>query len=117
MATFVTSFAQRYGRGGSFWAPHPELPYLPVESYEIGNEPDITPTTPADETSLHYADPAAYAPVYESARAALHQVDPAAQAVVGGMLDSGAIGLDTPSGTWARSARWTRSATTRTCTT
>ena len=94
MAAFVTTFAQRYGRGGSFWAQHPDLPYLPVESYEIGNEPDITPTAPADSTSLHYPDPAAYAEVYESARAALHQVDPAAQAVVGGMLDSGAIGLD-----------------------
>jgi len=93
MAAFVTSFAQRYGRGGSFWSQHPELPYLPVESYEIGNEPDITPTAPADETSLHYADPASYALVYQTARAALHQVDPTAQAVVGGMLDSGAIGL------------------------
>jgi hypothetical protein len=93
MAAFVTSFAQRYGRGGSFWAQHPELPYLPVESYEIGNEPDITPTAPADQTSLHYADPASYALVYQTARAALHQVDPTAQAVVGGMLDSGAITL------------------------
>jgi hypothetical protein len=94
MAAFVTSFAQRYGRGGTFWVQHPELPYLPVESYEIGNEPDITPTAPADQTSLHYADPAAFAQVYETARTALHQVDPTAQAVVGGMLDSGAIGLD-----------------------
>lgn len=94
MAAFVTAFAQRYGPGGTFWAQHPELPYLPVESYEIGNEPDITPTAPADQTSLHYADPAAYAEVYEAARTALHQVDPTAQAVVGGMLDSGAIGLD-----------------------
>src|SRR5690242_2230732 len=93
MAAFVSSFAQRYGRGGTFWSQHPELPYLPVESYEIGNEPDITPTAPADETSLHYADPASYALVYQTARAALHQVDPGAQAVVGGMLDSGAIGL------------------------
>src|ERR1700748_252868 len=94
MAAFVTSFAQRYGRGGSFWAQHPELPYLPVESYEIGNEPDITPTQPADQTSLHYANPADYAQVYETARTALHHVDPTARAVVGGMLDSGAIGLD-----------------------
>ena len=93
MAAFVTSFAQRYGPGGTFWAQHPELPYLPVESYEIGNEPDITPTAPADETSLHYANPADYAEVYEAARTALHQVDPTAQAVVGGMLDSGVIGL------------------------
>lgn len=93
MAAFVTSFAQRYGRGGTFWAQHPELPYLPVESYEIGNEPDITPTAPADETSLHYANPADYAHVYQAARTALHQVDPSAQAVVGGMLDSGSINL------------------------
>ena len=93
MAAFVTSFAQRYGPGGSFWAQHPDLPYLPVESYEIGNEPDITPTAPADETSLHYADPSDYAEVYEAARTALHQVDPTGTAVVGGMLDSGAIGL------------------------
>jgi hypothetical protein len=93
MASFVSSFAQRYGRGGTFWAQHPELPYLPVVSYEIGNEPDITPTAPADQTSLHYANPADYALVYETARAALHQIDPSAQAVVGGMLDSGAIDL------------------------
>lgn len=93
MATFVTSFAQRYGRGGTFWTQHPELPYLPVESYEIGNEPDITPTAPADETSLHYANPADYAQVYQAARTALHQVDPSAQAVVGGMLDSGSVNL------------------------
>jgi len=93
MAAFVTSFAERYGPGGSFWAQHPELPYLPVESYEIGNEPDITPTAPADSTSLHYANPADYAEVYEAARTALHQIDPSGQAVVGGMLDSGAIGL------------------------
>jgi hypothetical protein len=64
-----------------------------VVSYEIGNEPDITPTAPADQTSLHYANPADYALVYETARAALHQIDPSAQAVVGGMLDSGAIDL------------------------
>ncbi|MGN6869070.1 MAG: hypothetical protein ACTHMY_11785 [Solirubrobacteraceae bacterium] len=93
MAAFVTSFAQRYGRGGTFWAQHPELPYLPVVSYEIGNEPDITPTAPADQTSLHYANPADYALVYETTRDALHQVDPSAQAVVGGMLDSGSIDL------------------------
>jgi hypothetical protein len=93
MALYVTSFAERYGPGGSFWAQHPELPYLPVESYEIGNEPDITPSAPNDSTSLHYVDPASYALVYEAARTALHLVDPSGQAVVGGMLDSGDISL------------------------
>lgn len=89
MAQFVTSFAQRYGSGGSFWTQNPQLPYLPVQSYEIGNEPDITPSDPADQTSLHYADPNAFALVYQVARTALHAVDPRAKAVVGGVLDSG----------------------------
>jgi hypothetical protein len=52
MASFVSSFAQRYGAGGSFWAQHPDLPCLPVQSYEIGNEPDITPTQPAERSDL-----------------------------------------------------------------
>jgi hypothetical protein len=93
MATFVVSFEQKYGPHGNFWQAHPELPYLPVESYEIGNEPDITPTHPQDEVSLHYSNPSDYAIVYETARTALHQVDPEATAVVGGMLDSGQIPL------------------------
>ena len=24
---------ERYGRGGTFWSQHPELPYLPVRRY------------------------------------------------------------------------------------
>jgi len=93
MATYVSFFAERYGPGGSFWAENPQLPYLPVQSFEIGNEPDISPSAPEDETSLHYANPASYAMVYEAARTALHRVDPAGQAVVGGMLDSGMVTL------------------------
>jgi hypothetical protein len=89
----VISFARRYGRNGSFWTEHPELPYLPVESYEIGNEPDITPTTPMDGTSLHYSNPADFALVYEAARRALHSIDPQARAVVGGLIDSGSVTL------------------------
>jgi hypothetical protein len=95
MAAYLTSFADAYGPGGTFWAEHPGLPYLPVQSYEIGNEPDINPSDPADGVHLHYSDPASYALVYESARSALHAVDPSGQAVVGGMLDSGAVPLTT----------------------
>jgi hypothetical protein len=95
MAAYVTSFADAYGPGGTFWAEHPGLPYLPVQSYEIGNEPDIDPSDPADSVHLHYPDPASYALVYQSARSALHAVDPSGQAVVGGMLDSGAVPLST----------------------
>ncbi len=41
MAQYVTSFAQRYGPGGTFWSENPQLPYEPINSYEIGNEPNI----------------------------------------------------------------------------
>jgi len=95
MARYVTFFAERYGPGGSFWAQHPALPYLPVESFEIGDEPDAAPNTPGDTTTFQYGDPASYALVYQAARTALHLVDPSGQAVVGGMLDSGYVSLAT----------------------
>ena len=94
MAQFVTSFAQRYGPSGTFWLEHPELPYLPVMNYEIGNEPNIPLQWVADTTYLHWLDPSAYAQVYEAARAALHQVVPDGKAVVGGLADSGTLGVD-----------------------
>src|SRR5215207_11361583 len=34
-AAFAAAFARRYGRGGSYWTAHPELPELPVTTYEI----------------------------------------------------------------------------------
>jgi hypothetical protein len=94
MAQFITSFAQRYGPGGSFWSQNPQLPYLPVHSFEIGNEPNMPLQWVADTTHLHWSDPAAYAQVYEASRAALHQVDPSGVAVVGGLGDSANGGVD-----------------------
>ncbi len=97
MAEYVTAFAQRYGPGGTFWSQNPQLPYLPVLSYEIGNEPNIPLQWIADDTNLHWTDPSAYAQVYEAARAALHQVDPTGvAAVVGGLADSASLGVDIP---------------------
>lgn len=94
IASYVTSFAERYGPNGSFWAQNPTLPYLPVTRFEIGNEPNMPLQWVADETHLHWSDPAAYAQVYEAARAALHSVDPSGVAIVGGLADSGGDGVD-----------------------
>ena len=102
MAQYVTAFAQRYGPGGSFWSQNPQLPYLPVESFEIGNEPNLRLIFAEDETHLHWnlpsdpllADDADYAAVYEAARTALHAVDPTGVAVVGGLADSAGYGVD-----------------------
>jgi hypothetical protein len=78
-AAYAGAFAARYGRSGSFWAQHGELPALPVDVYEIWNEPDVAWFwRPAP-------DPAAYADMYLKARAAIHAVDPQATVLVGGI--------------------------------
>ena len=78
-AAYARAFASRYGRGGTFWAAHPEIAPLPVTSYEIWNEPDVASFwRPAP-------DPAVYADMYLQARAAIHEVDPQATVVVGGL--------------------------------
>jgi hypothetical protein len=72
MSQYVTGFAQRYGPKGTFWTENPSLPYLPVESFEIGNEPNIPRLDwVQDLTHLHWdlpgnddvADDADYAEV------------------------------------------------------
>jgi hypothetical protein len=35
---FAAAVAARYGVGGSFWAANPQLPYLPIEQFEIWDE-------------------------------------------------------------------------------
>ena len=79
-AAYARAFAERYGRGGSFWTEHPELDALPVTDYEIWNEPNG-----------HWAwrprpDAATYADLYLKARAAIRAVDPRATVVVGGLV-------------------------------
>jgi hypothetical protein len=79
-AAYARAFAERYGRGGSFWAEHREVDALPVTDYEIWNEPNG-----------HWAwrpapDAARYADMYLKAHAAIHAVDPRATVVVGGLV-------------------------------
>jgi hypothetical protein len=41
-ANYAGAFAARYGPGGSFWSENPDLPYLPVEQYEVWTEGNST---------------------------------------------------------------------------
>lgn len=54
-ADFSIAYIQRYGPGGSFWAAHPELPYLPANNYELWNEAN------SGNFWTGKSDPAAYA--------------------------------------------------------
>jgi hypothetical protein len=77
-ARFGAALAQRYGRDGSFWSEHPELPALPVTAYEIWNEENA-------EVYWHPGTADSYADLYAAARTAIHGVDGSARVVVGGL--------------------------------
>ncbi len=38
---FVRDLAGRYGRQGTFWAAHPELPYSPIRQWQVWNEVNL----------------------------------------------------------------------------
>jgi hypothetical protein len=80
-AAYAGAFAARYGPGGIFWRSHPELPQLPVQLYEIWNEPDNP------EFWFPHPSPAAYAQLYAAAHASILAADPRARVLVGGLTD------------------------------
>ncbi|WP_354697377.1 hypothetical protein [Paraconexibacter sp. AEG42_29] len=82
-AAFATAFAERYGRGGRFWRDHPELPYVPVTTYQVWNEANL---------DMSWTAPT-YAEFYAGVRAAIIAAEPQARVAVGGL----AQGKDTAS--------------------
>jgi hypothetical protein len=78
-AALMEAVARRYGRDGSFWHQHPELPYEPITEYEVWNEPNF------GRLWCPQPDPAAYARLYVAARRAVDAVDPRALVLVGGL--------------------------------
>jgi hypothetical protein len=78
-ADWVAAAARRYGANGSFWAAHPELPQLPIRTWEIGNEVNL---------AIFWcpkANPERYAEVYSASANAIAAVDPGAKVIVGGL--------------------------------
>lgn len=78
-ADWVAAAARRYGPNGSFWAAHPELPPLPIRTWEIGNEVN------SDAFWCPSANPDQYARVFAASAGAIRSVDPSAQVIVGGL--------------------------------
>ena len=69
---FSAAFAARYGEHGAFWQQNPQLPYLPVEEFEVWTE--------ANSANFWTAvSPAEYLKVLEPLSTAVHAVDPSAQ--------------------------------------
>lgn len=78
-AAYAGALAARYGAGGTFWRAHPDLTALPVQLYEVWNEPDNP------EFWKPRPDAAAYAQLYAAARTAIRAADPSARVLVGGL--------------------------------
>jgi hypothetical protein len=77
-ANYGAEVASRYGPGGAFWNENPQLPYLPVQTFEVWNEENGQPW---------YISPTDYGPLYTATHDAIHAVDPTASVDIGGLAD------------------------------
>jgi hypothetical protein len=74
------ALARRYGPGGRFWRTHPRLRSVPVQNYEIWNEPNVR------RFWLGRSDAASrLGAMYIAARERIRAVDPSARVVLGGL--------------------------------
>jgi polysaccharide biosynthesis protein PslG len=78
-SSFLRAAAHRYGPRGSFWRENPELPYLPIRSWEIWNEENIV-------TFDNRPDPVGFAKLIRISGRILHRVDPGSKVIVGGLF-------------------------------
>jgi len=81
-AAFAALLVRRYGPDGAFWRAHPELPQLPIRSWQIWNEPNIP------QYWASGPKPAAYAELLKATAPAIKAVDPGAKVVTAGLNES-----------------------------
>ena len=81
-AGWAALLVQRYGPAGSFWKDHPDVPKLPITSWQVWNEPNITAWWAPKP------DAAAYADLLRQTGAAIHKVDAKAEIVAAGLPTS-----------------------------
>jgi hypothetical protein len=82
-AAFAQLLARRYGPDGGFWRAHPELPQMPIRSWEVWNEPNLPQFWAAGP------DPAAYAAMLKAVYPAIKTVDPGARVISAGLSGGG----------------------------
>ena len=78
---FAAAATRRYGRGGTLWRSHPDVPYRPITAWQIWNEPNLPPFWRSGP------DPVEYTRLLESAARGIRSVDPEAEVVSAGMPD------------------------------
>ena len=90
MGRFAAFLVRRYGPSGSFWSSHPDVPKLPIHSWQIWNEPSL----------IFYAAPRPsarrYTRLLRTVSRYIKKADPSAEVVTAGIPPSklkGAIRL------------------------
>lgn len=78
---YLTALIGRYGPQGSFWREHPSLPKMPIRSWQIWNEPNL---------SYYWKQPFAssYVALLKVAHDAVKKADPRAQVVLGALTNT-----------------------------
>jgi polysaccharide biosynthesis protein PslG len=78
-AAFVGALVRRYGATGSFWQSNPQIPKVPIEMWQIWNEPNIPAFWPQQP---YYSR---YIALLRAAHAAIKAADPKAKVVLAGL--------------------------------
>jgi len=80
---FVAAAVARYGPEGELWSERPELPYMPVRTWEVWQEQNAT----FFWHGRGGPSPRRYAKLVRLTDSAASELDPGAQLLVGGMFD------------------------------
>ena len=81
-ARYASQLVRRYGPSGHFWRSHPQLPELPIRTWQIWNEPNLPQYWGGSP------NPAAYAALLKAGSQGIKSADPGAQVVTAGLNDS-----------------------------
>jgi hypothetical protein len=79
MASFAGVLAARYGPDGVLWKTNPKLPYLPILSWQIWNEPNIPVFWGYHPNAAEYTD------LLTKVSGAIRQAQPGAEIVTAGL--------------------------------
>jgi hypothetical protein len=79
---FARALARRYGPRGSFWRQHPSVPRLPIRSWQIWNEPNLSFFWSPRPSARRYSQMLAVA------SRQIKRVDRRAEIVAGGIAES-----------------------------
>jgi hypothetical protein len=81
-ARYAAATVRRYGPRGSFWREHPQLPYRPVRSWQVWNEPNFHSYWPTGVNAGQYVS------LLKQTYRAVKAADPSVEVVSGGLPES-----------------------------